>query len=662
MGTTPVGFERWGPGHPWGDVIYDDGSKTPVQDPDGSIEAETKRFGARANAMPPPAAPTSTPSLSGAADPLSLAPPPAPPAAVTPEAPPPPPPPPPMPTTAPLTAAEKAPLTPSPADLAPLGGAPVAAPGAAPPAPAATPAAQALAAAGVTPPAAPAAAPAGAASNPAEESIRALAPGLIPATASVQAQGPDAQSAQNILDTAGESLLLKGKGINQQVAGAAQTHQDEAAAANQAYFDAWKTRNQALGDEAAATRARDEASSRLSQAQARPIEQHADFSDWGVAISLLGAISGGLAEGLSGGRLKNTTLDMIQQLNREWVEVQKVNKGALVTDLERVLGDKNAAIALAQSKIKNSLADEADSRKRFARSAAGMRELEATANTLRAQALDDYNKSQGLVMGHVATSVNLARPAPGGTGSRNPIEARLRALGYTPEQYTKGLNGKVQSGENSPTIAMAATTTKQIDADISLLQSLAAANGGTLPTKGLLNVPQALIPALSKAGYKPGMQADEALALINTYVTQRAKSYGGVITESDRASAVKEMGASGESFIRSLERLRTANNNGVRTALSQQFPGAGQQMLDILLDDSGSYEGIPNPPEAPFEKQNVTETGPKPGTRELGGRAREVEAEKAAREERNRQFFENPPEPTPPEERVPSLPPRAIRF
>src|SRR3989304_2471946 len=211
-------------------------------------------------------------------------------------------------------------------------------------------------------------------------------------------------------------------------------------------------------------------------------------------------------------------------------------------------------------------------------------------------------------------------------------------------------------------MAMAATTTKQIDADISLLQSLAAANGGTLPTKGLLNVPQALIPAVSRAGYKPGMQADEALALINTYVTQRAKSYGGVITESDRASAVKEMGASGESFIRSLERLRTANNNGVRTALSQQFPGAGQQMLDILLDDSGSYEGIPNPPEAPFEKQNVTETGPKPGTRELGGRAREVEAEKAAREERNRQFFENPPEPTPPEERVPSLPPRAIRF
>lgn len=632
--STPVGFERWEPGHPWGDVLYADGSSTPVPDPDGSIEAETKKYGAQQNAMPkvtPP--PTSTPSLTGAADPLSVAPPPPPPAAPGIQDIPPPPPPPPrpgtlaMPATAPLSATERASVTaattPSPQDLAALGGPPVAAPGATAPAPAgaapATPAAQALSAAGVAIPAAPTAAPAspagGAARNPAEESIRALAPGLIAHTAEAKTEGPDAQSSQNILDTAGESLLLRGKGISEQVAAGAATNQDDAAQANQAYFDAWRARNQALGDEAAATRARDEASSRLTQAQQRPIQPHADFSDFGVAISLLGAAAGGMAEGLSGGRLKNTTLDMLQELTRNWIETQKVNKGALVTDLERVLGDKNAALSLAQSKIKTSLADEADSRKRFARSAAAMRELGATASTLRAQALDDYNKSQALVMGHVATNVGFAAPKPVGPGVvklDNPTTRELASLGITPDAWDKGLGENVSAGKESSTIAQAALATKQVDSDIALLDSIRTANGGTLPTKGVVNIPKALIPTLSRLGYQPGMQAEQVTGLINTYLTQKAKSYGGTITESDRESAGLEFGTSGEGFMRGLQRLRDANNKGITTALEKKFPGVGQQALEILLRRTSASvtPGIAQPAVDPFEKGNVTETGP----------------------------------------------------
>lgn len=631
--STPVGFERWEPGHPWGDVLYADGSRTPVPDPDGSIEAETKKYGAQQNAMPkvaPP--PTSTPSLTGGADALSVAPPPPPPAAPGIQDIPPPPPPPPrpgtlaMPATAPLSATERASVTaattPSPQDLAALGGPPVAAPGAtaaAPPGAApgapATPAAQALSAAGVAIPAAPAPPAGGAARNPAEESIRALAPGLIASTASVQAQGPDAQSSQNILDTAGESLLLRGKGISEQVAAGAATNQDEAAQANQAYFDAWRARNQALGDEAAATRARDEASSRLTQAQQRPIQPHADFSDFGVAISLLGAAAGGLAEGLSGGRLKNTTLDMLQELTRNWIETQKVNKGALVTDLERVLGDKNAALSLAQSKIKTSLADEADSRKRFARSAAAMRELGATASTLRAQALDDYNKSQALVMGHVATNVGFAAPKPVGPGVvklDNPTTRELASLGITPDAWDKGLEQAVSAGREAPTIAQTAITTKQIDADVALLDSIRKANGGTLPTKGVVNIPQALVPTLSRVGYQPGMAAEQVTGLLNTYLTQKAKSYGGVITESDRESAGLEFGTSGEGFLRGMQRLRDANNKGITTALEKKFPGVGQQALEILLRRTSASvtPGIAQPAVDPLEVQNVTETGP----------------------------------------------------
>ncbi len=105
--------------------------------------------------------------------------------------------------------------------------------------------------------------------------------------------------------------------------------------------------------------------------------------------------------------------------------------------------------------------------------------------------------------------------------------------------------------------------------------------------------------------------ADQALGIINTYVTQRAKSYGGVITESDRESAIKEMGSSGESFIAALGRLRDSNNRGMSDALAQKFPGAGQHVLNILLDDSSTNSGVPTPEIMPFETQNVEHTGPK---------------------------------------------------
>ncbi len=144
------------------------------------------------------------------------------------------------------------------------------------------------------------------------------------------------------------------------------------------------------------------------------------------------------------------------------------------------------------------------------------------------------------------------------------------------------------------------------------LQSIMAANGGTLPTKGLINIPQALVPTLSRAGYRPGMQAEDVTKIINTYLTQKAKSYGGVITQSDRDSAALEFGSSGEGFVKGMVRLRDANNAGIRGALSQVFPGREQQALNILLEraSEGTTPGVPSPAVAPFEKQNVEMTGP----------------------------------------------------
>jgi hypothetical protein len=300
---------------------------------------------------------------------------------------------------------------------------------------------------------------------------------------------------------------------------------------------------------------------------------------------------------------------MLTEITNNFIETQKVNKGDLVADLERQLGDKNAALTATKGKILESLATQADARARTARTKEGMRELGATAAGLRAQALEEYNKTQALLMGKNSTSIRLAAPAAAGPGTPvldNPTTRKLASLGISPDAWTKGLNGKVQAGDTSPTIAQASTATKQIDADISLVQSLIAANNGTLPTTGIINVPKALIPSMSRLGWKPGMKAEQANQIVQTYLTQKAKSYGGVITESDRAAAALEFGASTEGFVRGLERLRETNNNGIRTALSQQFPGVGQQALDILLTDSSSYSGIPSVAAIPFEKENGT--------------------------------------------------------
>jgi hypothetical protein len=604
--STPIGFERWEPGHPWGDVVYSDGSRSSVADPDGSIEADARRFGAQYNAQPaPPRPPQVEPPLSGAAAP-TLAP-----STPSPDVPPAPP----LPSGAPLSAAERAPLVPSAADLAPLQ---QPAPGARPSLPSTgqSVTARVLADNGVDPGSLPrAGAPGGmgmgsdpSGISPALAAVQQHAPQLLPSKGDVKYEGPDQQTAEGVRAASDLALTQRGQGITDLTQAKGLGVQTEAGAANEAYFAGWQQQQQALGATAAAQKARDEAASKLYQVKQTPIADHPDFPDWFVAASILGGIAGGFNQGFTGGAYKSTTVDNLTRLIGDWRENQRYNKSNLVATLEQQLGDRDAALGAASAKLKESFAQMADAKARFARTPAAMAELKATADTMRAQALDEWGKTQTLVMGKASESLSLA---PGKGGASNVIQARLRALGITPEQYTKGLDGKVSSGDNSPTIAQAATATKQIDADIALLESIKAANGGTLPTKGVINIPQALIPTLSKLGYQPGMAAEQTNGLINTYLTQKAKGYGGTITQSDRESAALEYGVSGDGFMRGLQRLRDTNNNGIRTALSQHFPGAGQQVLDVLLDDSASYGGVPSPPTAPFEKQNVAPAGPR---------------------------------------------------
>lgn len=193
---------------------------------------------------------------------------------------------------------------------------------------------------------------------------------------------------------------------------------------------------------------------------------------------------------------------------------------------------------------------------------------------------------------------------PGAPKLDNAMTQRLAKIGLTPAAWTKGLDGKVLASQNAPTIAQAADTTRILDADINLFESLAAANGGKLPQKGAINVPDFLVPKLSQLGIEAGMGAEQVYQLLDGYINKQARSYGGAITDSDRDSAKRETGSSTEGLRFYLKRLRDTNNRAIRTALSQQFPGAGNEVFQLLLEDSAANEGVPEVKATPMEKKN----------------------------------------------------------
>lgn len=288
------------------------------------------------------------------------------------------------------------------------------------------------------------------------------------------------------------------------------------------------------------------------------------------------------------------------------IEIQKQQKDSMVSNLTRQLGSAQQAESHFRASVRGLALDRLENNLK----AQG---VDAQYSDLIQAARDDVDaidaNARAASYGKPGTAkYTFGQPKPGagagGVALNNPTVQELKGLGISQDAWTKGLNGKVVAGENSPTITQAVTTTKQIDSDIATLDALAAANGGTLPKKGVINIPDVLVRPLSALGYKPGMQAEEVNQLVNKYVNQQARSYGGAITDSDRDAAEKETGQTTEGTMRYLEGLRKKNNDAVAAALTQQFPGVGQKALDILLREAGGTKGIPRSKIKPFDAHN----------------------------------------------------------
>jgi hypothetical protein len=174
----------------------------------------------------------------------------------------------------------------------------------------------------------------------------------------------------------------------------------------------------------------------------------------------------------------------------------------------------------------------------------------------------------------------------------NATKEALALLGVTPEQYTEGMNKKLGVGENAPTVNQTVTSLKQMDQDLQLLEAIKQENGGSIPTRGVINIPAGMRNKLAQMGVDAGTDAEEANQLITSYIIQKAKSYGGVITESDRESAELEFGKSGDGLVRGIKRMRMGANNTISQTIDTIFPGVGQEVLNLSLRRAGQTSGV----------------------------------------------------------------------
>jgi hypothetical protein len=316
---------------------------------------------------------------------------------------------------------------------------------------------------------------------------------------------------------------------------------------------------------------------------------YAFMAGFGDSLQNFGAALAGRGPVANPGETINRIINRSVQLQTEQKE-QDFRKGRITS--EELTAERETIrakqLTVGRQLTENMLAKEKNADRRAELSAAGKfidaERSDAIAKAAEASAQHEQRQEQfsPLVSAQAAPVTNATKEA-------------LKLLGVTPEQYTKGMAHPLGNEKNSPSVNDTVTSIAEMDQDIETLKALKKANDDTLPTTGVIKVPQFIRNKMAQLGIRSGMQAEEANALINTYLTRKAKSYGGVITESDRESAALEFGKTGEGFLRGISRMRAGSQRALRQNIDTIFPGVGQEVLDLSLRRAAQTPGVPEP-------------------------------------------------------------------
>jgi hypothetical protein len=368
------------------------------------------------------------------------------------------------------------------------------------------------------------------------------------------------------------------------------------------------------------------------------IQQNSGF--FGSLLGMIGQTVGYLAKPGSG--LFRLQQDLDRRVQRD-IDAQKEKKDSMINMLTKKLGSAQQAENHYRAQVNAFTADLLENR--LGRLGLANQYADKI-QELRDQAMAYNEAAKAASFGKPGTAeYTFERPKPTGTGPAytNQTLSALKGMGIDEKRYRDGLGAKTASGL---TVAQSADAVKQLDADVNTLNSLIAANGGSLSGKEVINIPQVLVPTLAQMGIEAGMTREQVNQMMAQHLVGRAKSLGGETTPGDLATVQKEVGDSPEAYFRWLQRQRGAHNQAVRTQLEQEFPGRGQQVFDLLLGGSSKNVGVPQVKPTPFEKRNPKEQPAE--ARELSDVEKRQRENRARVSERVRSFFSEDQEIKPP--------------
>lgn len=560
-----IGFERWQPNHPWGDVKFDDGTVRPVEDPSGEIEREVNSIAQR---LAPPPMPDQRLAQVGPGGMVSPAP-------FTPE------------QGAQLAGAVQQvadavapgmPGTPRAAEVdarraaaAPAPGAPPAAPGEPPPM---------LARPEEEP-------------NRAEQVIDKMGLGGLIAVrtgptqgrfqpSSRSTQGPVDADRESVLTTSDEALKLRGSQIGE-YGRAEQLSATRDAITGAVMRDEGKADAERLtGQNAELARRRTEVQRKLSGTAALkedPKRAWSRMSGWQIAFTAIAAAAGGVKTAVLGG--ENATLRAVREMIDDDIAAQRNDKTSMLHEYERQLGDLDAAELALKADMKEALAKEAEGQTRVAKSSDRLNHLKGIMDGLGADALDARATLEQRMMGVQQSTDRYVPGTPGGIQVINPTVEQLKRLNITEADWDKFTNAKAG---DLPGAASIVNGVRALDERIATVQAIADAHGGTIPSTGVIdfNRSDALRQLGARLGFKGQVSATEVKQLAGQQFLEAQALIKGIPSDRDTKIIEDVVGAgTTDSFKRGVEYFRGQANSQLR-ARAQVFPGREQAAIEML--------------------------------------------------------------------------------
>lgn len=335
--------------------------------------------------------------------------------------------------------------------------------------------------------------------------------------------------------------------------------------------------------------------SRIDDALKFKPNRHELFEGTSGGIALMGAalgmIAGGALEGLTLGRAKNDVPDLVFKMVDENVKQQIAHNSTIYQELVRRLGDEQAAAGILRAQHLQAVSDMTKAMDMGTHA----QEVRASMAGIRERAALDMAqtklKVQMALAPQEATHMAYIAPTPAQLLTVGRSQMALQAMGISPDQYQKFNQSKLYK---EMTVNEGVQQLKELSDMRNFLGTLKAANGGTLPgfddnlnweKNGMLR------NMAAKWNLGNARKAGELYRRMNALRFELARSAGRV-TEPELEISQDIIGKNSGELENYLEDTYNHYNGLIRGRAEADFPGRGQNVLNIFQGAVGGMPGV----------------------------------------------------------------------